>query len=203
MAGGFCTSMTSGLRTTHRSTHRSCRHSPRTFNKAYPRNSQRGGLWRSSSAGRRRKCQLMWSCSRTSGCMALPAYPMTSTSARLEARARAWYCMRGLRPTSPNTTTLTCNLCLRDMEVGPQACTCEDVSPQTVRNLTPHRLVTAAVSAPSWQVHHTLLLTLAPVRVRASDGHRARWPEMTTRRRHTAPRPGAWEQHLAPHAVYG
>src|SRR5262245_10288450 len=30
-----------------------------------------------------------------------------------------------------------------------------------------------------------------------------RWPEMTTRRRHTAPRPGAWEQHLAPHAVYG
>src|SRR5262245_40701478 len=34
-----------------------------------------------------------------------PSYPMRSTSTPLAARARAWYCIRGLRPRSPATTT--------------------------------------------------------------------------------------------------
>src|SRR5262249_48380819 len=77
------------------------------FHDATSRKTARDSACRRATAGAWSTCTVTRGSVAISGGSSVSSYPTSCTSAPLSASARAWYSMRGLRPRSPSTTTVT------------------------------------------------------------------------------------------------
>src|SRR5262245_42765660 len=107
MVGGFCTRIALPGWTVAESVASRDAAARTAFHDATPRKTGRDSTCRRATAGAWSTCTVTRGSVAISGGSSVSSYPTRCTSAPLSASARAWYSMRGLRPRSPSTTTVT------------------------------------------------------------------------------------------------